>query len=116
MLLAGAWELCTGAGAVEIVPALFHFLYVFVRQPDSADEGFAFAEAVAIAAAGDEQMIFVRDLEVALGHGGGMLGVETFDAVQTGINQGGNDVVRAVQPRMSHDGQSPGLMDEFNGI
>ena len=32
-------------------------------------------------------MIFVGDLQITLGHRGGMLGVKTFDAVQAGLDQ-----------------------------
>src|ERR1700693_837559 len=92
------------------------FFHVFVRQFHGADEGTDLAVTVTVAAAGDEQMIFVRDLKITLGHGGGMLGVKTFDAVESGIHEAGNDVVGAVQTGMGHDGEAAGLMDQFHAF
>ena len=43
------------------------FFHVFVGQFDGADERLALAEAVAIGAAGHEQMKFVGNFQIALG-------------------------------------------------
>ena len=91
------------------------FFDVLVRQLDGADERFAFAHAVAIRAAGDEQIVLVGDVaDNAAAVGGGMLGVKTFDAVQPGRHQIGDDFVGAVQSRMRHDGETAGLVDQFD--
>ena len=96
--------------------SLMQFFDVFVRQFDAADERLALAEAVAVGAAGDEQMEFLRDFQVALRHHGRMLRVKTFDAVQAGVHEVGNDVIGPVQARMRHDRQSAGLMNQLDAF
>ena len=72
------------------------------RQLHPADERFAFAEAVAIGAAGDQQVMAVGDLQVILGHGRRVFGMETFQAVQARCGQRRNDFVAAIQAGMGH--------------
>ena len=87
---------------------LFHAV---VGQLYRADERPDFAVAVAIAAARDEQAVVFRDLQVPAGKAGGMLGMETFNPVQTRRHQVGNDFIRPVQSRMRHDSEAAGLVD-----
>ena len=87
------------ASILRLVGSRLEFFDVFVGQFDGADERFALAEAVAVGAAGHEQMKFVGDFQITLGRRGRVFGVETFDAVQPGVHQHGNDVVGAVQVR-----------------
>ena len=71
---------------------------------------------MAVAAAGDEQIVFFRDFQIPLAHHGGMFGVKTFNAVQPGLHERGNDFVGAVQTGMRHDGEAAGLMDQFHAF
>ena len=89
---------------------------MFVRQSYRADERPGLAETVTIAAAGHEQMKFIRDPQVTLGHGGGMFRVKTFNAVKPGIHQRRDDVIRPVQAGMRHHGQTARLMDQVNAF
>ena len=47
---------------------------------------------------------------------GGMFRVKTFDAIQPGGDERGNDFVRAVQARMRHHREAAGLMNQFNAF
>ena len=89
---------------------------MLIGQLDRADERFAFAHAMAIRAAGHEQIKLVRDLQVMLGDRGGMFRVKTFDSVQTRLDQLGNDLIASVQPRMRHDREATGLVNQFDGV
>ncbi len=68
---------------------LLEFLQVNGRELDPADEGFAFAEAVAIGAAGDGQIEAPGQGQIVFALGGGVFGMETFQAVQTLAGQCG---------------------------
>src|SRR5215469_12120540 len=82
-----------GGDGHAFCPMLLHFLDVFVRQFDRANQRFALAETMAVTAAGHEQIVFVGNFQVAFGHGGGMFSMETFNSIQTSGDQGGNDAV-----------------------
>src|ERR1017187_8996967 len=79
------------------------FFHIYERHANGADERLGLAKTVAVAAAGDEQMVFLRNLQIAFGHHGGMFGVKAFDAVESGVHEVGNDFVGAVQAGMRHD-------------
>ena len=42
--------------------------------------------------------------------------MKTFDAVQSGVHETGDDFVRAVQSGMRHDREAAGLMNQFDGF
>ena len=85
---------CEDSGFISLLPVpsrggfgLVPFLEPVVidgGQLDPADEGLAFAEAVAIGAAGDQQMMAGRNVQVVPAHRGGVFGMETLDAIQPG--------------------------------
>ena len=62
------------------------------------------------------RLIFFRDLQITLGHRGGMFRVKTFDAVHPGVHEAGNDFVRAVQTRMRHHREAARLMNQFHAF
>src|SRR5581483_10725858 len=97
-------------GRRRIFPGRLEPFDVRVRDPDGADERFTLAEAVAIGTAGDQQVVLFGDGKITFRHDGGMLGVKTFNAVEAGGNQVRDDVIRAVQSRMRHDGEAAGLV------
>ena len=61
-------------------------------------------------------MKFIRHLQIMFGHHGGMFGVKTFDAIQPGGHQIGDDVIRAVQAGMRHHREAAGLMNQRHGF
>ena len=71
---------------------------------------------MAIGAARHEQMKFVGNFQIALGGGGRMLGMKTFDAVQPGVHERGNDFIRAVQTGMRHHREAAGLVNQFDAF
>ena len=89
---------------------------MFVGQLDGADQRFALAETVTIGPAGDEQMKFVGHFQITFGSDGRVLRMKTFNAIQARFDQNRNHVIGAVQPGMRHDGESAGLMNEFDGF
>src|ERR1700677_1251618 len=78
---------------------------------DTANEGFAFAEAVAVGAAGDEEIETLCQGEIMFGEGWAVLGMETFQTIETLGGQGGNDFVVVVQTWVGHDGEAAGLVN-----
>ena len=93
----------SGRARPSALDARLELLHLFVGQFDGADERFALAEAVAIGAAGHEQVMPVGNFKIALGHCGRVLRMKTLDAVQSRGHQQGNDIVRTVQAGMGHD-------------
>src|SRR5207244_2501839 len=59
----------------------FHHFDQSIGDSDRADKWFAFAQAVAVRTARDQQVMQFGNLQVMLGHGCGMLGVKTFQAI-----------------------------------
>ena len=72
---------------------------VLIGKLDGADEGLAFAHAVAIRAAGHEQIEAVRKFKIMLGNGSGMFGVKTFDAIESGLNHARDDFIAMASAR-----------------
>ncbi|MFM1942856.1 MAG: hypothetical protein RI897_1838 [Verrucomicrobiota bacterium] len=81
-----------------------------------ADEGVALGHAVAIGSTGDEELVFLDELEVALGGGWGVFGVEAFDAVEAGFEERFEVGVGLVDARVGEDGDPAGLVEELDGV
>src|ERR1041385_4565940 len=94
----------------------FEALDVVVRQLDGADQRFALSQAMTIGPARDEQTELGCQAEVALAGGGGVFGMKTFQAIDPGPDEGGNDFIGAIQSRMSHHGEAARLVDQFDGL
>ena len=56
------------------------------------------------------------DFQIALRHRGRVFRVKTFDAVQPGVHERGDDVVGAVQTGMRHHREAAGLMNQFDAF
>ena len=89
-------------GGFDLRRSRFQFLDVLVRQLDGADERLALAEAVAIGAAGHQQMELVGQLQVMLGGRRSNASCENIRCRPGRPRPAGNDLVGAVQPRMRH--------------
>src|SRR5260221_358228 len=95
---------------------LLHQFHEAVGNPHRANERLAFAQAMAVGTPRDEQSVSLGDLQVMLGHGRRMLGVETFQTIHAGIDHFGNDLIRPVQTRVGHHRQSARLMNQVHGL
>ena len=69
-----------------LVAGLLQFVDVVDGELDAADERLAFAHPMAIRAAGDEQAVLLRDVQIVRGDVGRMLGVVALDDVESSFD------------------------------
>src|SRR3989442_7283575 len=58
----------------------------------------------------------ISDVEVMFRGSRRVFAMETFDAIQTGFDHRGNDIIDAIQPGMCQNGHTAGVVNEVDGL
>jgi hypothetical protein len=71
---------------------------------------------MAIGSSGDEELVILCELEVALGGGWCVFGMETFEAVEAGFDERFQVGIGLIDSGVSQHGDSACLMEQLDGI
>ena len=96
--------------------SFFQAFDAIVRQFHRADERLAFAQAMAIGPARDQQIMRSRDAEIMVADCGRVFGVKAFDSVQTCFDQRRDGIIDSVETGMGHDGKAARVVDQRNRV